>query len=85
MPIFNQPVLIYGCSDIKLQTVLQRTYSREVLTAVYIKDMFVTNNDKDNRASVEQYVAEELPLVGLGLFGDAKEMDKILRGVKLHF
>ena len=84
LPIFNQPVLVYACDSVKLKTVLQRTYNRDVRSTIYIADMFSTSNDEDNRATVTQYESEDLPVIGLGVFGLSKEVDKVLRGVKLH-
>ena len=63
---------------------LLRAYSRDVETTIYISDMFETNNDADNRATVANHVSGDLPVVGLGVYGPVKDVDKILSGTKLH-
>lgn len=84
LPIFNQPVIIYSCSPEKLKTVHNRTASRDVVRSIYIEDMFITDNDSDNRDTLLKYDVPDLPIVGIGVFGSAKDVDKILSGVKRH-
>ncbi|MGI3027192.1 DUF2000 family protein, partial [Vibrio cholerae] len=31
-----------------------------------------------------QYTSEQLPLVGLAMFGEKKQVDKVFKGAKLH-
>ena len=52
--------------------------------AVYIEDMFSTGHDAANRETVKQYQTADLPLVGLAIRADRKEVDKIFKGAKLH-
>ena len=83
-PLFNTPVHVYAAPRDKLSTVLGRAVTRPVVTSVYIEDMFITDNDHDNRATVEKYATEDLPLVGLALCGEPKQIDKVTRGIKRH-
>ena len=43
-----------------------------------------SGNDDDNRAAVKAVAADDLELAGLALRADAKQVDKVLRGLKLH-
>ncbi|WP_311922906.1 DUF2000 family protein [Microbispora sp. H10836] len=52
--------------------------------AVYIEEMFETGNDVDNRAAVRAVTAEEMPLVGLAVYGLRNAADKVLKGLTLH-
>src|ERR1700722_8539023 len=58
--IFRQPVLVYMATAEELQRTRTRALSREVPFALYTKDMFLTTNDEDNRASVKDVTAEDL-------------------------
>lgn len=62
----------------------QRGIGREVPMAIYIEDIFSTGHDAENRAAVKQYATENLNLVGLGLRGDKKIVDKTSKGAKMH-
>lgn len=84
LPILGQPVFVYAASAEHLQRTRVRALSREVSVAVYTKDMFITNNDLDNRAVVKAVAAENLDIVGIALRADAKTFDKIVNGLKLH-
>jgi hypothetical protein len=43
-----------------------------------------TGLDAANRATVENYASADLPLVGLGIHAGRRDVDKILKGAKLH-
>jgi hypothetical protein len=84
LPILGQPVFVYAASAEHLQRTRVRALSREMPMAIYTKDMFVTNNDIDNRAVVKAVAAENLDIVGIALRADAKTFDKIVNGLRLH-
>jgi hypothetical protein len=84
LPLFVQPVFIYIASAEHLQRTRTRVQSREVTMALYTKDMFATDNDRDNRATVKTTQAEDLDIVGLAFRCDRKTFDKIVHGLKLH-
>lgn len=79
-----QPMVVLKAKREKLNTFLARAERRGVKTAVYIQDMFTTGHDAANRETVTQYQTADLPLVGLALRADRKEVDKIFKGAKLH-
>lgn len=84
LSIFGQPVFVLASSGEHLQRTRTRALSREVPMAIYTKDMFVTNNDTDNRGVVKAVVADDLEIVGLAFRAEAKTFDKIVSGLKLH-
>ena len=59
-----------------------RALSRELVPALYIEPMFTTTNDDDNRAAVAAADPEALDLVGLGVHGPRKVIDKVVNGLK---
>ena len=83
-PLIRQPVLIFAASAAELTNVLQRAQQRGIRPHLYTKDLFATGNDIDNRAAVAAVATEALDLVGLGLHAERKEIDKIIKGLKLH-
>ena len=83
-PLIRQPVLIFAAGAAELTNVLQRAQQRGVRPHLYTKDLFATGNDTDNRAAVAAVATDALDLVGLGLHAERKEIDKIIKGLKLH-
>ncbi|MEM7800639.1 MAG: DUF2000 family protein [Chloroflexota bacterium] len=79
-----QPIVVLKASREKLPTFLARAERREVPAAIYIEDMFVTGHDAANRETVTRYASEDLPLVGIAIRAERKEVDKIFKGAKLH-
>src|SRR6202034_3823278 len=52
LPMFRQPVLVYGATAAELTAVHGRALARQLAVAVYIEEMFKTGNADDNRAAV---------------------------------
>jgi hypothetical protein len=83
-PLSIQPTMVLKASREKLQTILQRSISRNTGAAVFIEDMFSTGHDEANREVVRHYATQQLPVVGIGLRADKKTLDKVIKGAKLH-
>jgi len=83
-PLCMQPVVILNSNKERLATYLERANRRGAIAAIYIEDMFETGHDEANRQTVLKYRTQELPLVGIGIRADKKEVDKIFKGAKLH-
>ena len=77
-------LMIFAAGAAELTNVLQRAQQRGVRPHLYTKDLFATGNDTDNRAAVAAVATVALDLVGLGLHAERKEIDKIIKGLKLH-
>ena len=84
LPLCIQPIVILEATREKLTTFLSRANSRGVRPAIYIQDMFETGHDAANRSTVAKYPSVDLPLVGLGICAERRDVDKILKGAKLH-
>jgi hypothetical protein len=84
LSMFRQPVLVYAAGAAALLRAHSLALSRGLQAAVFIEDMFKTGNDADNRATVRAVTAEELPLVGLAVYGPKNAVDKTLKGLLLH-
>jgi len=83
-PLVRQPVLIFAATGEELKQALQRAQGRGVRAHLYTNELFATGNDIDNRAAVAAVATADLDLVGLGLHAERKEIDKIVKGLKLH-
>ena len=80
--LIREPVFVFGATLEELRRTHQRALSRELVPALYIEPMFTTTNDADNRAAVLAADSEALDLVGLGIHGPRKTIDKVVNGLK---
>jgi hypothetical protein len=80
--LIREPVFVYGATLEELQRTHARALSRELVPAAYIEAMFKTTNDADNRVAFAAAPADALDLVGLGVHGPRKTIDKVVNGLK---
>lgn len=83
-PLVRQPILIFAATADELTRALDRALSRNLQPSIYTTELFSTGNDDDNRAAVAAVKREALDLVGLALHAERKEVDKVMKGLKLH-
>jgi hypothetical protein len=84
LPMFRQPVLVYAADGPALARVRALAVGRELPTAVYIEEMFKTGHDEANRAAVRAVAGDDLPLVGVAVYGPRNAVDKVFKGLSLH-
>jgi hypothetical protein len=84
LPMFRQPVLIYTADQQQLAAAHSRALARGLDTGVYIEDMFKTGHDADNRTTVRAVTPDDMPLVGLAVYGPKNGVGKIFKGFRLH-
>jgi len=84
LPMFVQPVLVYAADATGLRRAYERALSRDVVPAIYTRELFSTNHDEANRAAVAGVPAQELDLVGIGFRAERKTVDKIVDRLRLH-
>ena len=84
LPMSQQPIMIHSSSGERMNDLLQKALTKEVVIAIYTKELFGTYNDEDNRAMVAKFKMAELNLVGIALRGKKNHVDKLLRGFDLH-
>ena len=80
--LIREPVFVFGATLEELQRTHARALSRELVPAAYTEIMFQTTNDADNRAAFAAEPADALNLVGLGVHGPRKVIDKVTNGLK---
>ena len=80
--LVREPVFVYGGTLEELQRTHRRALDRALRPAAYIEAMFKTTNDIDNRAAFAAAPADALDLVGVGVHGPRKVIDKIVNKLK---
>lgn len=83
LPMFKDPVLVFGATAEEMARTVERSRSRGVLFSIFTEDLFNTFNDIDNRAAVAAVSADKLRVVGIAFRSDRKIADKVLKGLKL--
>jgi hypothetical protein len=80
--LIREPVFVFGGTVEELRRTHQRALSRELIPAIYIDEMFRTTNDADNRAAFAAAPVEALNLVGVGVHGPRRTVDKVVNGLR---
>jgi len=84
VPMFRQPVLVYGTDAAGLRRAYDRAMQRGIELAIYTHELFTTGHDEANRAAVASVVAEDLDLVGMALRAERKLVDKVVDKLRPH-
>jgi len=79
-----QPMIVLSADAATITRIYQRALERGARFSLYIEEMFATGHDAANRAAVRQHAPAAMRVVGLGLRGDRKLVDKITKGARLH-
>ncbi|PZF62108.1 DUF2000 domain-containing protein [Curtobacterium sp. MCBD17_034] len=79
-----EPTFVYEADGTKLTTIAGRGRRREVDLAIYPEAIFATNNDADNRATIADVPAEVIPLAGVAVYGEMREVDRVIKGAHRH-
>ncbi|WP_052006033.1 DUF2000 domain-containing protein [Caballeronia grimmiae] len=83
LPMFHEPVLIFGALADEMKRTSGRAHAREVAFSVFTEQLFNTFNDADNRTAVAAVATDDLATVGIAFRCQRKTADKILKGLKL--
>lgn len=84
LSMFRQPVVVLEGGKELLRTAHARAVDRALSLAVYTEDLFLTGNDRDNRAAVRAVPRESLNLVGIAVYGKRNAVDKVMKGAGMH-
>lgn len=82
--LLGQPIMVHCADEAGLSRAFQQGHQRELTMAVYVRAMFSTGNDVDNRAVFKAEAADQPDLVGIALRGPKKMVDKAVKGLALH-
>jgi hypothetical protein len=84
LPMFRQPVLVFGVTAEQLRTAHERARARALPIAIFTDELFVTGHDEANRAAVRAVSSVDLRLAGLALRAGCKAVDAVVKGLALH-
>jgi hypothetical protein len=85
LPFLRQPMLVYKADrEDELRRAYRRATERGLAIGIYTEPLFATKGEAENLAVIARYADDEQPLVGLVLYGDAKQVSKALDGLKFH-
>ncbi|MGO4526667.1 DUF2000 family protein [Microvirga sp. 2MCAF35] len=82
--LLGQPILILAASTEVLHRAWRQSLERKLTRSAYVRAMFETGYDAANRAVFRSEPADAPDLVGLALYGPKKEIDKAMKGTRLH-
>jgi hypothetical protein len=84
LPMSKQPILIFGATREQIREVYERAKKRNMKFTIYTEELFKTYNDSDNRASVASVRAEDLNLVSMAIQNTKRQIDTVVKDIKLH-
>jgi hypothetical protein len=67
-----------------MREVYERAKKRNMKFTIYTEELFKTYNDSDNRASVASVRAEDLNLVSMAIQNTKRQIDTVVKDIKLH-
>jgi hypothetical protein len=82
--LLGQPILVFAATAEDLRRAHRISGEKGLACAAYVRAMFSTGHDAANREAFRAEPAEALDLVGLALRGPKKDVDKAVKGAKLH-
>jgi hypothetical protein len=80
LPFLKHPILVYS----EVRKAFDRARERGVQLGIYTRPLFATKNEAENLAEMARLPDEEHELVGIILYGENKQVDKALKGLKFH-
>lgn len=85
LPFIKMPMLVYRAeTGADLQRAFQRGKDRHLSVGVYTEPLFATKCEAENLVAMSSVNDDEMNLVGVVLYGEAKAVGKALDGLKFH-
>jgi hypothetical protein len=85
LPFLKNPMLIYRAeNNQQIRRAFTRARERGLSIGIYTRPLFATKGEEENLAEILKLPDEEQDLVGFVLYGDNKQVDKAVDGLKLH-
>ena len=83
-PLLGQPIMIFAAPADILLRARGQAFDRGLACAAYVRAMFSTGHDAANREVFRQEPADAADLVGIAVRGPKKDVDKAVKGARLH-
>ena len=85
LPFIKHPMMIFKAdSPEEMRKAFSKAKDRNLAVGIYTKPLFATKNEEQNLEIISRTEEGKHDLVGLMLFGNRKEVDKAIKGLKLH-
>lgn len=85
LPFIKHPILIYKAdTSEQLIRAFTRAKERKLHIGIYTEPLFSTKNEEGNHIEIAKHTDDDMPLVGIVLYGENKKVDKALDGLKFH-
>jgi hypothetical protein len=84
LPMSVQPILVFSATREQMREVYDRAMKRNMRISIYTEELFKTYNDVDNRAALAAVKAEDLNLVGIAIRSTKRQIDTVVKGLRLH-
>ena len=85
LPFLKHPILVYrAAGPAEVRNAFERAQERGLHLGIYTRALFTTKNEAENVAELARLTDQEHELVGLILYGENKQVDKALKGLKFH-
>ncbi|MBS0641024.1 MAG: DUF2000 family protein [Acetobacteraceae bacterium] len=82
--LLGQPIMIFAATPADLARAYRQAFERDLTCAVYVRAMFSTGHDAANREAFLAEPPDTPDLVGIALRGPRKDIDKAVKGARLH-
>jgi hypothetical protein len=82
--LLGQPMMIFAAAPDILQRAWSKSIDRNLTRAGYVRAMFATGHDAANREVFRSEPLDAPDLVGIAVHGARKDVDKVIKGAKLH-
>jgi hypothetical protein len=82
--LLGQPVMIFAATPDVLLRARGQAFERNLACAAYVRSMFSTGHDAANRDAFQKEPAEAPDLVGIAIRGPKKDVDRAVKGARLH-
>jgi hypothetical protein len=79
-----QPIIVLSANDETIAAIHRRALQREVISSLFIEEMFRTGHDAANRAVFAEFAPGDAKVVGIAMRADKKIVDKITKGADMH-
>lgn len=83
-PMFRQPVMVLAGAGADLRAAYDRAQARGLAMALFTDPLFATGHDEANRAALSALPPDQMSIAGFAVHGPKNEVDRALKGLKLH-
>ena len=83
-PMFRQPVMVLAGGGTDLRAAYDRAQARGLAMAIFTDPLFTTGHDEANRAALAATGPEQMSIAGFAVHGPKNDVDRALKGLKLH-